>query len=259
LVCPGHWPECSRFYQLHPFLQSLAQKQVLYAKQPVAECGGPDEFADQHYVEPNIRLYSKLLYLTDVTASILDKKGMLNERLSGGVESYMKFLNLLISCSKKELKNEPLSEEEKKQLLWCGGTIEDIILSFTYASPDGSENEVTDMLATDIATCLGTYLTLGTGYFDEIYVVVPVEGKLYLSRGAVYSFYEFTGNTRLTDEEWWSLQGIHKVQADFGEYMEQGEPSKSLPKQPDWTKYFKSGSNHVKIEALDTDWDTLSE
>lgn len=38
----------------------------------------------------------------------------------------------------------------------------------------------------------------------EIYVVTPAEGKLVLTKGAVFSYYEFTVpiEKRMTDEEW---------------------------------------------------------
>lgn len=239
----------------------LKHDSVLYGKQPMAEGGGPEAYADQHYVEPDITLYSKLLYLMDDTVSILKEKNMLNQSINSGAESYKSFLELLLQCSIKELKNEALSKEEKKQLLWSGGTMETIINDFSMgASSDGAiEKDITDMLVTDIATCKDTYLTLGTGYFDQIYVVVPEKGKLYLARGSVYSFYEFTNNSRLTDEEWWSWQGINKVKADFGDYMQQDKPTKRVPDQPSWIQYFKTGSNHVMIEPLDVDWNKLSE
>ena len=44
------------------------------------------------------------------------------------------------------------------------------------------------------------YLEVGVGNAAEIYVVVPIEGKLYLTRGAVFDYFEFIGNERLTDE-----------------------------------------------------------
>ena len=43
------------------------------------------------------------------------------------------------------------------------------------------------------------------GLADEIYVVVEIDGYLYLTRGAVLSYREFTqplSAPRLTDEEW---------------------------------------------------------
>ena len=48
----------------------------------------------------------------------------------------------------------------------------------------------------------GGYLEVGVGNADEIYAVVPIGGKLYLTRGAVFSYYEFQNKKRLTDEEW---------------------------------------------------------
>jgi hypothetical protein len=119
--------------------------------------------------------------------------------------------------------------------------------------------EPTDMLVTDIATIDGAPLSLGTGYFDDIYVVTPHEDKLYLTRGCVYSFYEFLSSKRLTDEEWWKLQGITVVHSDYGDYYEMGEPSKDLPKQPDWISSFKFDSNEVNIKSLEVDWDNLVE
>jgi hypothetical protein len=238
----------------------LKHDSVLYGKQPMAEMGGPVAMADKHYVEPDIELYSKLLYLTDFTCSVLEDKGMLNDSLKHGSESYKDYLKLLIECSVKELNNEPLTEEENKELLWSGGTMEDICLSFVNGVMDYNYNEdPTDMLVTDIATCDGSYLSEGTGYFDHIYVVFPYEGKLYLSRGSVYSFYEFLSSKRLTDEEWWGLQGIKVIRDDWGEYAEFGEPSADLPAQPDWISNFKSDKNDVIITSLEVLWGSLEE
>ncbi|MFT4145203.1 MAG: DUF3160 domain-containing protein [Mobilitalea sp.] len=238
----------------------LKHDTVLYGKQSAAEMGGPIATAGQQYVEPNVELYYKLLYLTDATSEVLKDKDMLNNVLREGVEEYKEFLNLLITCSIKELKNEALSEQEVRELLWCGGTIENVINSFVAGSTgDITAKDPTDMLVTDIATGGDTYLTLGTGYFDEIYVVVPYNGKLYLSLGSVYSFYEFTSNQRLTDEEWWKLQGINVVHEEYGDYVQFDEISDQLPKQPDWISSFKTLDNNVEIISLETIWEDLAE
>jgi hypothetical protein len=238
----------------------LKHDTVLYGKQAMAEMGGPIETEVWHYVEPSIELYSKLKYLTDYTCSVLKEKEMLNDNLEKGSNEYVEYLNLLINCSLKELRNEPLTEEENKKLLWSGGTMESISNWFHFLSEDDYENmEPTDMLVTDIATIDGAPLSLGTGYFDDIYVITPHEDKLYLTRGCVYSFYEFLSSKRLTDEEWWKLQGITVVHSDYGDYYEMGEPSKDLPKQPDWISNFKFDSNEVNIKSLEVDWDNLVE
>lgn len=238
----------------------LKHDSVLYGKQAAAEGGGPQDFAACQYVEPSISLYYKLLYLTDFTLSVLKDKGMLKEAFSEGAAEYKEYLNLLINCSKKELNNETLTEEEKKQLLWSGGKFESMIDNFIKgATGDISDRDVTDMLVTDISTYSKSYLTLGTGYFDHIYVVIPVGGKLYLSRGSVYSFYEFTGDTRLTDEEWWALQGITIQHTDYADFPEFGDPSDKMPYPPDWINHFKSEDDTVTVEPIEVDWDNLEE
>jgi hypothetical protein len=240
----------------------LKHDSVLYAKQAVAEGGGPQAVANQHYVEPNLALYSKLLYLTENTISVLQSSGLQNDKITEAEESYKKMLKLLMDCSVKELQNEPLNDEERKQLLWIGSTMENIMLNLQLgiAEDMGSvPGDISDMLVTDISTNLSNYLSLGTGYFDDIYVVAPVDGKLYLTRGEVYSFYEFTATERLTDEDWWALNGIITVHSDYGDYMDLGDPSASRPNQPIWIKHFKSDTNGVKIKELEVDWDNLSE
>lgn len=239
----------------------LKHDTVLYGKQGVAEGGGPIEYADYHYVEPNIPLYSKLLYLTDQTVRVLEERGMMNESLEIAADNYTKLLELLIRCSVKELRNEMLTEEEYSELLRVGGTIEWIMISCQEAIPGMTmENrDLTDMLVTDVATNPGAYLSLATGYFDHIYVVVPVNNLLYLSRGSVYSHYEFVSDTRLTDETWWELQGMKIVHSDYADYFDYTEPSDQLPDQPFWVNRFKSDVNEVEITSLEVDWSNLEE
>jgi hypothetical protein len=239
----------------------LKHDTVLYGKQAIAEMGGPIEYADYHYVEPEVVLYMKLYYLTDYTISILKERGMLNESLMRGADEYKELLQFLITCSTKELNNEPLTEEENDQLLRYGGSMESIATYFLngIVDEDYPNIEISDMLVSDISSAPGAYLTLGTGYFDQIYVVVPVNGSLYLSRGSVYSHYEFTSTSRLTDEQWWELNGIKVIHQEYADFPEINEPSEQLPKQPEWINTFKSDSNNVTITPLEVDWEKLNE
>ena len=239
----------------------LKHDTVLYGKQSVAEAGGDIEYAKYHYVEPNVELYGKLLYLTDHTIKVLEEQGMMNDKLAEGAREYKDLLELLVVCSVKELNNEMLTEEEYRELLSYGGRLEWISMLFLEGMTGGdySDWDITDMLVTDIASNRGTYLSLGTGYFDHIYVIIPVDGKLYLSRGTVYSHYEFISDTRLTDEEWWALQGIVINHEEYGDYPEYTQPSEELPEQPFWTKEFKSDSNEVSITPLEVEWSNMVE
>jgi hypothetical protein len=62
----------------------------------------------------------------------------------------------------------------------------------------------------DVHSATFQCLEEGVGHANEIYVVAPIEGKLYLTRGATFSYYEFTQpvGDRLTDEAW---QGMLKT------------------------------------------------
>jgi len=244
----------------------LKHDTVLYGKQPVAEMGGPLDTAKQHYVEPNVLLYGKLLYLTDHTLAVLEHRGMLSDRIRDGAEQYRQLLQLLIDCSVKQLQQMPLTEEENEQLLWYGGTMEQITMQLLMGlSEDGSDQEFSDMLVSDVATIApnassaGGNLSLGTGYYDHIYVVVPVGDTLQLARGSVYSYYEFVSDKRLTDEQWWDLHGLKKRTMEYGSYLEMTEPSDELPEQPFWVRAFKSDSNLVQVAELEVDWDNLNE
>jgi len=77
------------------------------------------------------------------------------------------------------------------------------------------------------------------GHAFEIFVIAPIEGKLYLTRGAVFSYYEFLQPMadRLTDERW-------------QEMLKQ----KKAPAQPEWAKSFtapKGKTQPVKAEPVD--------
>ena len=56
----------------------------------------------------------------------------------------------------------------------------------------------------DVHNYEGQCLEVGVGNPDWIYVLVPIEGEWYLTRGGVYSYYEFLQpiSNRLTDEQW---------------------------------------------------------
>lgn len=235
----------------------LKHDTVLYGKQSAAEGGNGVIYKNHyHYVEPNVYLYSKLLYLTEYTMAVLRERNMLENNLEQGATYYKELLQFLIECSIKELRNEMLSPDEYNRLLYYGASMENIINYFLFASANNYDsNDITDMLVTDIATNPGLYLTLGTGFFDYIYVVIPVDGKLYLSRGAVYSSYEFKSTKRLTDEEWWELNGIKIIRNEFADYPELTEPSENLPAQPDWVKAFKTFENNINVDKIDVEWE----
>jgi hypothetical protein len=205
----------------------LRHDTVLYGKGCAAECGGGEEPPQvRGYVEPNIEVYEKLLWLTRYSRENLKEKDILRGELESRMSDFEGLLQFLIKCSIKELNNKELSHEEYYQLLTYGGWLEYLTSSLME---DGykwyqitSETERNMAVIADIHTvAAGGVLEIGVGPAYEIYTVVPIGGKLYLTRGAVFSYYEFMSDKRLTDEEW---QQMHKK----GEQPEQQEWIKSF-------------------------------
>ena len=79
-------------------------------------------------------------------------------------------------------------------------------------------------IVADVATDPnGEVLEEGTGKIYSIYVVFPLEGKLRIAEGGVYSYYEFMWplSDRLTDTKWRELLNSGKA-----------------PELPGWTSDF---------------------
>lgn len=217
--------------ELNTFLGSwteLKHDTILYAKQVYAELGGgPREEKDYRgYVEPNPYVYARLASLLKITKEGLEIRGLLSEKNKSNLEKMEQLALSLKKISEKELNNVGLSEEEYNLIKSYGGQLEHFwyeVFSEDYASPildDDTDAPVVADVATDPN---GQVLEEGTGYISEIYAVVPVDGKLRITKGGVYSYYEFTWpmSDRLTDKKWKELL-----------------KSGNAPQLPEWTKAF---------------------
>jgi hypothetical protein len=206
----------------------LRHDTILYGKQSGAEMGDGDEPAPyKGYVEPNVLFWTRMLNLTRQSKEGLTSRNLMPENLEGKFEAFERLLGDLKLISEKELRNEKLTAEEYETIRHIGGTIEYMTLSVMTGQPDTWElvNETDQDMAViaDVHTGGDRVLEEAVGHANEILVIVPVEGKLVLTRGAVFSYYEFIypSADRLTDEKW---QQIIK--------------SKRAPAPPVWTKSF---------------------
>lgn len=183
----------------------LRHDTILYGKQSGTECGGNEPPEILGYVEPNPEFFNRLLWLTAVTRENLADKGLLNEKLQYKYEQFESMLEFLRDCALKELAGEDLTAEEHMTLLTYGGFLE--YLSSSIAEADGwylveSDTDKNMAVIADVHTSDGAYLEAGVGTAAEMYVAVSQYGRVYLTRGAVFDYYEFVSEERLTDEEW---------------------------------------------------------
>ena len=253
----------------------LKHDTVLYTKQPCAEKGGGERELPYHYVEPNIEVYSKLLWQTKNTKENLRVKDLLDEEIEKVLDGMIEMEETLIAVSLKELSNELPTEEEFQKLQTFGGLIDSIMMRMHYLLESrGYEGDsiYTTALVSDVATVLpnsydpeGDYLELATGFPNEIYVVCSYNGVPYLTKGAVYSYYEFMSRERLTDAKWHEMLGISKELVGDGDHsfynIKLGEPLETKPDMPEWTNSFISeDENNVKVNTqVKIEWDNIAE
>jgi hypothetical protein len=196
----------------------LKRDTILYAKQVYAEMGAgalppPTPEPPKGYVEPVPEVYARIQALTQMTIDGLDSRGLLPEEDKQALEAMAQIAGRLQTIAEKQLRNETPTEEEYTFIRFYGGEIEKL----TFAADDegiypGAEapapmggEELQAAVVADVATDPnGQVLEEGVGRIFEIYVVAPIEGKLVLTKGGVFSHYEFAQpiSDRLTDEAW---------------------------------------------------------
>jgi hypothetical protein len=210
----------------------LKHDTVLYGKQSGAECGGDEPPMVRGYVEPNVELYARLRYLTEISHDGLVARGLVEKEgaVDTAFSSFDDLLTFLETVSQKELRNEALTDEEYYQIRYFGAQLERLTLSVIDENLSGwfeieSETDKDMALVTDVHTGGSRVLQVGVGHANNIFVIAPVQGRLQIMRGAVFSYYEFEhpASDRLTDEAW---QAMIK--------------RRTAPKPPAWTRSFTS-------------------
>ena len=211
----------------------LRHDTILYGAQSSVECGGEEEEPPKvtGYVEPNPEFYNRLIWLTKQTMEGLSQRNGISDSMKNKCENIIELLEFLKNCSIKELKGESLTYEENDTLMKYGGTLEYLSSSIAEAqdwyqvASDTDKNmaQIADIHSANTDKGSG-YLEVGVGNAAEIYVVVPIDGKLYLTRGAVFDYFEFISNERLTDESWQNMVNRPPKRPPFvGDYMQEEE------------------------------------
>jgi len=197
----------------------LKHDAILYGEQPMsAECGGggPPAPIVKGYVEPNLNFWKKMAEMVSLTKNLLLKHKLLTDDLNGKTEQLAEYVDFLIQVTQKELAKQELNENEYSTIQYMGSSIEYFTLSVIdpdlyldnwslVEGPDKSIAVVADIYTRNVSDCnKNGVLHVANGNANNIYVVVEINGYLYLTRGATFSYYEFVQplGTRLTDEEW---------------------------------------------------------
>ncbi len=238
----------------------LRHDTILYSKQTAVEAGGEggDDTKEKPpggYAEPDIRAYARLQHVLRQLTGGLNKLEMVPEDLKGPCKRFDDLLTLLITVSRKELANQRLTDIEDDELKLFGHTMNNLtIFESQVATAKGNEtysetrfDADRDMASiADVHTDFNRKVVLeeGSGHANVIYSVFPAKGRLWIGRGAVFTYYEFEQPIadRLNDEEWQKML-----------------KSRHAPQQPSWTKSYQINkpAPHAKLKINDDRLDDL--
>jgi hypothetical protein len=209
----------------------LRHDTIAYSIQPTAQCGeGGDEWVPdppKSYVEPNIVFYHRLGQLLIFTKKGLKQRDLLEPYMGKKFDRFLELVSFLEKAAAKEIKGELLTNKEYDKITYIGGWLEDLTLTTldAYKWYLVGETDRNIAVIADVATSLDEVVEVGVGPAFEIYVITEIGGQLKMTRGAVFSYYEFIhpASDRLTDEKW------QKIIKD-----------KKEPSLPPWIKLFLS-------------------
>jgi hypothetical protein len=203
----------------------LRHDTLLYAKQVYAEMGAgalppPTPEPPKGYVEPVPEVYARIAALASMTI-----EGLKSARLARGddeqaLTQMVEIATHLRTIAEKELRGEPLTGEEYEKIRFYGGDIERLTFAAGLDPSDPIRGQPAGgtpqaAIVADVATNPrgGVVLEEGVGRVFPIYVVAPIEGKLTVTVGGVFSHYEFEHpmSDRLTDEAWQQMLDAGKA------------------------------------------------
>ncbi len=236
-MCTTAWQDKNLQTALASWAQ-LRHDTILYVKQSfVGAEGGEEEErkVTKGYVEPNLEAWERLLHLVRQTRQLLQPRGLLTKTIAEKLTDFEDMVAFLKRCAEKQLQNRPLTADEYVRLEAIGGEMDYLAL---HIVSDGKAQDwsevvhpadrnmacVADVHTGDVRVGLGHVASEeAVGHAHEIFVIVPIEGKLVLARGAAFSYYEFLqpASKRLTDEQWQEMLKKRKA-----------------PSQPSWVASF---------------------
>ena len=205
----------------------LKHDAILYGEEPTAaEMGDGEELPPPitvGYVEPNIEFWNAAKEMLLKNEQFLVKYNLMTDTLANNTKSVKELVNFLTAITQKELAHQPLTNKEYNEIEFISGKFDYLSLSmltpyinygawYNVIGADKTIALVADVYTRNVPYCSKNgILHEATGLGNRIYVVVEIEGHLYLTRGATFSYYEFPYEERLTDERWLNMMQNNEI------------------------------------------------
>ena len=170
------------------------------------------------YVEPALHFWTKLREWVELTDKTLKNYRLSTDTLNALSARLHKYVSIMENAVRMELNNERLPDETYRFIAHIGDSIQQFTQSMIEpeidrwdwtAGTDRSvavfekvhQRDVTGKLTNDI-------LYAATGNVNNIYVIVEIDDYLYLTKGATFSYHEFTmpREKELKDEDWQEIR-----------------------------------------------------
>ena len=178
-----------------------------------AECGGGDEGPPPaihlSYVEPNMSFWDRSAELLQLVENKLAQNNLLTDKTKDINNQLLNLNKFLRYISEKELSGKRVTDSEFEELSAIGGRIEtltiDILGGDHLPDRDKELSIIMNVYGYRDSTNTAIILNEALGKVDEIYVVTLINGLPYITKGAVWSHYEFLSGRAMTDDEWKDL------------------------------------------------------
>jgi hypothetical protein len=206
---------------------TLRHATVLVNERTTAECGEGGFEAivlrpPRGYVEPDPKTFEAIASLFDQMQQVVAKSANftgnlpqdptsdkaaqpLRDGIIRRLQATASKARLFEAMAEKELKNQPLSDTDYDEILHVGAVAEhDFLVYNSLASADLALSTPNPMMK--IVDVAGggevPYLEAAVGRPLEWDQVVPYFGRREIVKGSIYSYYEFSSSTPLTDLDW---------------------------------------------------------
>lgn len=200
----------------------LRHDTLLYAKQSYAELGMgmPDEEpppVPKGYVEPNLQFLNRIIALAQMAQDGLETNNVLPEEQKWKIEKMIGLFKFYRELAVRELQNQKISDEEFEKLRTSPPQLNECLKPPTGSFITASEARAG--LIADVHTAMTMeckeILYEATGIPYIIFVAVKDTNGTRLTRGMVYSYYEFSRpfGERLADQDWQGV--VYEAKTDF--------------------------------------------
>lgn len=159
------------------------------------------------FIEPNPRFFSEMANLCESCSATFEAAGAFSPDVENRMSIRRRWVELasaarrLEALSQKQLRKQPWNAEEERFIKSYGARLADVMgyFSNSWEHPrDDTPRWVT--VASEPRT--NSLLAAAIGRPRLIHVLYPWDGGEILCDGSIASYYEYTGQDRLTDAEW---------------------------------------------------------